>query len=648
MKFTFAPESRPLPGFTIKRAIYRGGFGEVYFGVSDAGREVALKLLHNNSDVEIRGVQQCLNLSHSNLVTIFDIVKDHDHDHWVVMEYISGETLDAAIRKFQNGMPVEVINKWLPGIVDGVSFLHQRGLVHRDLKPGNIFLQDGVVKIGDVGLSKFISSSQRSAQTQSVGTVYYMAPEVSKGSYGREVDVYALGVILYEMLTGDVPFDGESTGEILMKHLTAQPDLNRLPPVFRPVIAKALRKNPEERFHEAGELLTAFNAAVLGPRTNQQSASSDRHDDRNHHKQERSAAENWKQWSPEFAKTFTDVNDAVSSLEGRLCNSIQNEVAWWGRKWTKGQLVEVGILAIVLGVILGLIGIILAPIWLIVLPILLVLAPLLFVIFIAFYSEISSAMSRYFASPRPPNPIKADTAGDARNSAPVAVQVQSSPAQVKQLSTSTHLASMTAIATLIVPMTVLLSGILIAVKHSMFQQGSLQILDRSLVAMFVFTAITAGWGITLLQWVHPQGTRHAHSLLTKGLIGALVGVAAMQISAYLFVTFPESWEYRARGHWTMFGDLALMNGNSGPTTFGYVMFFGLFFALRNWSQVTSYHRSVRFSIWGVLKTIFVAWFITMMFAFPVGLAMVWAAVISSAVQLASPWHGNHKTQVMHS
>ena len=205
MKFTFPPETRVLDGYTIKRAIYRGGFGEVYYALSDGGREVALKLLQNNTEIELRGVQQCLNLSHPNLVTIFDVREDADGDHWIIMEFIGGETLDAAIRRHPQGMPMEVVRRWLPGIAAGVAYLHSRGLVHRDLKPANVFSDAGVVKVGDVGLSKFITPSRRSAQTQSVGTVYYMAPEVAKGRYGKEVDVYALGIMLYEMLTGRVP-----------------------------------------------------------------------------------------------------------------------------------------------------------------------------------------------------------------------------------------------------------------------------------------------------------------------------------------------------------------------------------------------------------------------------------------------------------
>src|SRR5262245_47190100 len=116
-------------------------------------------------------------------------------------------------------------------------------------------LEKGVVKIGDYGLSKFISASQRSGHTEGVGTVYYMAPEVSRGRYGKEVDQYALGVILYQMRTGRLPFDGESPGEILMKHLVGEPDLTGLAEPYRPVVARLLEKDPQRRFPSVGEAL---------------------------------------------------------------------------------------------------------------------------------------------------------------------------------------------------------------------------------------------------------------------------------------------------------------------------------------------------------------------------------------------------------
>ncbi len=265
MKFTFSAGESPLEGYTIKRAIHRGGFGEVYFARSQAGKDVALKLLHDNSEVELRGVSQCLNLKHPHLVTIFDVKTDQDGDHWVVMEYVAGETLADRIRRAPQGLPLPEIRQIFEQICAALGFLHSRSLVHRDMKPANIFLEAGQVKIGDVGLSKFIGPSRRSAQTQSVGTVYYMAPELARGNYGPGVDIYAAGVILYEMLTGQVPFDGESTGEILMKHLTQPPDVSIVSESgLRPVLRRALEKEESKRFRTVEEFQEAFTAAVTG------------------------------------------------------------------------------------------------------------------------------------------------------------------------------------------------------------------------------------------------------------------------------------------------------------------------------------------------------------------------------------------------
>jgi hypothetical protein len=139
----------------------------------------------------------------------------------------------------------------------GQSYLHDRGIVHRDLKPGNIFYEDGYVKIGDYGLAKLMAASQHSGQTVSVGTVHYMAPEVGSGNYDRTIDIYALGVMLYEMLLGRVPFSGATMGEVLMKHLTAQPQVDELPQPFPRVIRKALAKDPKDRYQTVQEMLNA-------------------------------------------------------------------------------------------------------------------------------------------------------------------------------------------------------------------------------------------------------------------------------------------------------------------------------------------------------------------------------------------------------
>ncbi len=262
MKFTYASGSRPLEGYTIKRGVGHGGFGEVYYAVSDGGKEVALKLVQHNLDVELRGVAQCMNLKHPNLVTLYDLRTNDAGENFVVMEFISGQCLSDVLEASPQGLPLDHVAQWIRGLCGGIGYLHDKGIVHRDLKPGNVFIEDGVVKIGDYGLSKFITASRRSGQTESVGTVHYMAPEISRGKYDREIDIYAAGIILYEMITGDVPFDGETVGEILMKHLTAQPDVSRLPDPYRQVVLRALAKDPADRFASMEQLTAGLNGVL--------------------------------------------------------------------------------------------------------------------------------------------------------------------------------------------------------------------------------------------------------------------------------------------------------------------------------------------------------------------------------------------------
>ena len=265
-RFVYASGARPLAGYTIKRGVGQGGFGEIYYATSDGGKDVALKLIRRNLDVELRGIHQCLNLKHPNLLDLYDVRQDDKGDTWVVMEYVADPSLDVLLARRPAGFSPEEALCWIHGIGAGVAYLHDRGIVHRDLKPGNIFLDEGVVKVGDYGLSKFISCSRRSGHTESVGTVHYMAPEVANGRYGKELDVYAMGVILYELLTGRVPFEGESIAEVLMKHLTAKPDVSMIAEPYRSVIVRALEKDPEKRYRSAAEMLAALPPCpAIGP-----------------------------------------------------------------------------------------------------------------------------------------------------------------------------------------------------------------------------------------------------------------------------------------------------------------------------------------------------------------------------------------------
>jgi len=246
---------RPLEGYTIQRAAGRGGFGEVYYAVSDSGRQVALKVVQSYEQIELRGITQCMNLKSPHLVTVFDVKYNDQNKPFVVMEYVSGPALSDVMKESPGGLGNQKAAFFLQEIAKGLSYLHECGIVHRDLKPSNIFYENGYVKIGDYGLTKAISTSHHVSHTITVGTVHYMAPEIGAGKYDRSVDIYALGVLLYEMLTGQLPFIGASPAEILMKHMTAPPELEHIDEPFRRVIRKALAKDPAERYQTVQQMV---------------------------------------------------------------------------------------------------------------------------------------------------------------------------------------------------------------------------------------------------------------------------------------------------------------------------------------------------------------------------------------------------------
>ena len=203
-----------------------------------------------------RGDNLVLNINHQNLVMLYDIKHIDEHDEsWIIMEYMSGNSLRDVLTKNPGGLSIDEAAAWFFSIASGIHRLHDNGYVHRDLKPGNVFFGEGHVKVGDYGLSKLISHSQQHNNTRTIGTCRYMAPEIGRGNYGRQIDIYALGIILYELLIGDIPFDGESDAEILTKHLTERPDLSKVPEAFRSAIERALEKDPTKRYQTVVEMM---------------------------------------------------------------------------------------------------------------------------------------------------------------------------------------------------------------------------------------------------------------------------------------------------------------------------------------------------------------------------------------------------------
>ncbi len=265
-------EGSTLGRYELRRRIARGGMAEVYLGYDRrVRRRVAVKVLYGSDEPFVRRFEREAEavgtLSHDHILPLYDFGEQRPW-YYLVMPYVEGGTLrDYLLRRAS--LTLEEAGSFLEQIAEALQYAHDHGVVHRDVKPSNILLRpDGHAYLGDFGLAK--AKMGADAVTHSgtmVGTPEYMAPEQSNGIHDYRSDIYSLGIILYQMLTGRVPFTADSPVAISLKHIQAHPtppgELNKaIPQAVEDVILKALAKNPDERYQQAETLANAYWQAV--------------------------------------------------------------------------------------------------------------------------------------------------------------------------------------------------------------------------------------------------------------------------------------------------------------------------------------------------------------------------------------------------
>ena len=207
-----------------------------------------------------REAQSAASLSHPNIVSVYDVGKDGDTEY-IVMEYVEGRNLKEIIREYAPLSTEQSINLGRQ-ITEAIQNAHEHHIIHRDIKPHNILVTaDGHAKVTDFGIARAVSSATVTHTGDIIGSVHYLSPEQAKGLQSNEQsDIYSLGIILYELITGKVPYDGETPITIALKHLQEQPVLPskinpRIEKEFEAVIMRAISKSPEQRYLSAKDLL---------------------------------------------------------------------------------------------------------------------------------------------------------------------------------------------------------------------------------------------------------------------------------------------------------------------------------------------------------------------------------------------------------
>src|SRR5213596_1736947 len=262
--------------YRIIRKLGAGGMANVYLAEDqELGRRVAIKILDDrhaadNSFIERfrREAKNAAGLSHPNIVSIYDR-GEAEGTYYIAMEYLDGRSLKELVVA-RGPLPIPDAIDATRQVLHALRFAHRKGVVHRDIKPHNVMADaDGRLKVTDFGIAR-AGASQMTEAGSIIGTAQYLSPEQARGAaVDQRSDLYSVGIVLYELLTGTVPFNGETPVEIAMRHLSDTP---RPPSVLRPeippdldmVVLRALAKNPEDRFQTAEEMDAELDRVAAG------------------------------------------------------------------------------------------------------------------------------------------------------------------------------------------------------------------------------------------------------------------------------------------------------------------------------------------------------------------------------------------------
>src|ERR687896_1731872 len=252
--------------YRVLRKLGSGGMANVYLAEDgELGRQVAIKILNDRHAADDQFVERfrreaknAAGLSHPNIVQIYDR-GEAEGTYYIAMEYLGDRTLKEAVADRQP-LPIREAIDYARQILAALRFAHRNGIVHRDIKPHNVIVDgDGRVKVMDFGIAR-AGASQMTEAGSIIGTAQYLSPEQARGApVDQSSDLYSTGVVLFELLTGDVPFTGDTPVEIAMKHLSEIPDApshrrRDVPPDLDLIVLRALAKDPAERYQSAAAM----------------------------------------------------------------------------------------------------------------------------------------------------------------------------------------------------------------------------------------------------------------------------------------------------------------------------------------------------------------------------------------------------------